>query len=235
LTVAPETLVISRALAAAVLVFSFAAVAQEIGKELPPEKAKTPPPSTAPTSYDNPYAPPPTAPPEPEAPKAPERTVPGPHKGAYGIRAGFGGASFGLPVTGGTGAAAVSVISPTVGFKYFATDDAGILFDVGTALLLVQGNALFGFGFGFGVDYHLGSAAKPIRPFVTGGVSLSGAGASRGFGLALGFNVGGGGEYWFSDYFSVNARALLALPMSLEPFVLGVATVSPGLGATLYF
>jgi hypothetical protein len=221
---------VRRFVAAALVLLSTACLAQEIGKEVPDNK---PPPGGNPTTYDNPYAPPPNVPAQAEpGAKVAGPSVPGPRKGAFGIRANFGGSGFG-GVTGTGNAASIS--SPTFGLKYYATDQAGITFDLGAVLALIGSNALVAFAAGIGVDYHFGSPDKPVRPFFTIGGGLISAATSRGLSLGLTATVGGGGEYWFSDYFSVNARVVTSSPISLDPFILIIATVSPGIGATIYF
>lgn len=211
--------------AALVVLTAAAALGQEIGTELPPGSAPPPPAPTSPTTYDNPYAPPPapTAPLEP--PKEAVAKVAGPAKGALGIRAAFGSA--GLPVAGGG--------VPTLGLKYFATDKVGITFDLGLGMVFASGNIDFGFASGLGVDAHLGSAEKPLRPFVTGGVLFGKALSRLGDDFSLGMDVGGGAEYWFSDHFSVNGRLLLVAPIDLKKGSVQMVTFSPGAGATLYF
>lgn len=229
----------TRILALALVVSSQAALAQEIGKEIPADQQQqTPPPDQTP-NYDNPYATPPTPPPT-QTPKKDDGAadtghVPGPRKMAFGFRAGFGGG--GIPAIS-TATGAVPVGAPTVGLKLFATETVALNIDVG--LLMGFANQMsLGFGLGLGIDAYLGSKDKPVRPFVTGGFSL-GRGAApleRDGGLALGFNVGGGGEYWLSDYFSVNARALIGIPVSVttQGAFVTVATFMPGVGATVYF
>ncbi|MHB8877544.1 MAG: hypothetical protein ACYC8T_27960 [Myxococcaceae bacterium] len=209
------------AAAAALLVSSFA-LAQEIGKEISSDQAATPPPASAPASYDNPYAPPPAPPtapaevkPEAQAPAA----VPGPRKGAFGLRAGVGGA------TAGIGA-------PTIGFTFLATDSVGITFDFGGGL---RDTGDMGFGLGLGIDVRLGSASKPIRPLFIIGAGFGKAISTRGDDMLLDFNIGGGAEYWFSDHFSFNGKALVDLPIDLRSGRLSVVTLTPGIGGTFYF
>ncbi len=199
--------------------------AQEIGTELPPEPP--PPPAREPTRYDNT---PPAQTAQPQSAQAgmvQPASVPGPRAGAFGISSGFSGNA----VPGGVGGSV-----PTFGLRYLATDSMALRFDVGAGLGF--GNTfLFGFGVGFGVEAYLGSAEKPLRPFLGGGVDL-GMPLSREFGnLSLAFELGGGAEYFFSDHFSLQGRLMLGLPIAdLEDAdQLSLTTFTPGLRANFYF
>lgn len=152
--------------------------------------------------------------------------------GDFGIRAGFGASgSVGLPT--GTGGSA-SVAAPTVGIAYFGGDSFKLLVDLGFGLGLVGSNALFALSATLGFDYMFRTPGDALRPFFTAGASFSMAGSSNmviGFGAQLGF----GAEYFFNPAFSVNGRLLLAVPMAIPgDFVLGIFTVTPGVGATWY-
>lgn len=232
----------NRTLVLLFVVSATVAPAQEIGTEIPAEQQQqTPPPTEQTPNYDNPYATPTTPPPATAAAKTPEQgaadagNVPGPRRMAFGLRAGFGGG--GIP-TITTGAGAVPVGAPTIGLRLFATETLALNIDVG--LLMGFGNTVaMGFGAGLGIDAFLGNKSLPVRPFVTGGAAFGRATASLDSNapLTLAFNVGGGGEYWFNDHFSVNARALIGLPVSIsnQGSFVSVATFMPGLGATIYF
>lgn len=219
-----------------------AVLAQEIGTEIPANQGTPPPASSTPPSYDNPYGQParPATPPANADTAAPSGTapamagthVPGPRKGAFGLRGSFGGA--GVPVASSSTTVAGSP-TPTIGLKFMATDSVGLNFDLGLGLGVGRTLA-FGFGLGFGVDAYLGSNEKPIRPFITGGVGFGKALSPAGDDFLLDVNLGAGAEYWFSDYFSLNARALLGLPLNLDALTtVSTATFQPGLGATFYF
>lgn len=230
---------LKRILALAFVVSSSAVLAQEIGTEIPADQQQTPPPSDQTPNYDNPYATPTTPPPLPvkkdDQAATDSNSVPGPRKGAFGLRAGFGGG--GIPtVSGATGAPTVG--APTIGLRYLVTESVALNIDVG--LLIAFSNTMaLGFGAGFGIDAFLGNKSLPVRPFVTGGAGFARGAAplDRDGGLALAFSVGGGGEYWFNNHFSVNARALLGIPVSVtsQLTVVTIATFMPGLGATVYF
>ncbi len=205
---------------------SAAVSAQEIGTELPGD-----PPGRAPTRYDN------TPPAQGEgqqaqssqaaAGSAAQTGVPGPKGGTFGISSGFTGS--GVPgAIGGT--------VPAFGLRYLATDSLALRFDVGAGLGF--GNTfLFGFGLGFGIESYMGSADKPLRPFIGAGIDL-GMPLSREVGnLSLAIEAGGGAEYWFSDHFSLQGRLMVGLPIAdLEDAdQLTLATFTPGLRANFYF
>lgn len=230
---------VTRILALALVCFSAAAFAQEIGKEIPGDQQQTPPPDQAP-NYDNPYATPPPPPPTPvkksDEQGADGSAVPGPRKMAFGLRAGFGGG--GIP---GFSAAvgALAPAAPTIGFKLQVSESVGLNVDLGLLMGFVGSNTLLGFGLGFGIDAYMGRKDIPVRPFVTGGAAIGRPAARLDIGsdLLLAFNVGGGGEYWFNDHFSVNARALIGIPVAINNAgaIVTVATFMPGIGGTVYF
>lgn len=223
-----------RLFAAALVVASTAAFAQEIGKEIPAEQQQTNTQSGN-TNYDNPYATPPPPPPAQEKKETPVETamVPGPRKMAFGINAGFGGG--GIPSVASSGAITGGPATPTIGLKLLATDSLGINFDLGLGMNFNSGNAAFGFGLGLSIDAYLGRKDLPIRPFVTGGASF-GKGISRlSDDFSLAFDVGAGGEYWFNDHFSLNGRALVGVPIDLKSGSVTISTFTPGVGATFYF
>lgn len=210
-------------------------LAQEIGTEIPADQQQP----SQPTDYDNPYASPPAQRAQPVAPAqqaetpaaAEGATVPGPRKGAFGIRAGFGGAGVpGIVASGGAGAT-----TPTLGFKFMATDSVGLDFELGFALGIAS-TTQFGFGLGGGLDLYLGSSERSLRPFLTGGLSFGKQFSRLGDDFVLSLNGGGGAEYWFNDSFSLNGELLIGVPLNLkdlDTFV--IATFQPGLGATFYF
>ncbi|MBI3183544.1 MAG: hypothetical protein HYZ28_15515 [Myxococcales bacterium] len=216
----------NRIVLAAAALIAGGALAQEIGTEIAPGSTSGSG-STAPTTYDNPYAPPPAPPPPPETAKEEKPKVPGPKKGAFGIRAGFDGAS--IHSLTGTAASA-----PTLGIKYFVNDTVGVIFDAGVGVGIGNRFAL-GFGAGVGVDAHLGSADRPIRPFASFQAMFGKGVSDKGDDFVVGLGAGGGGEYWFSDHFSVNGRLILGAGIDLKAFGVGLMTLSPGIGGTLYF
>lgn len=213
----------SRVLAAVVALAAGAALAQEIGKEIPASGA---------TTYDNPYAvtPAPAAPVE-EQPVV--RTGPGPHRGAIGLRTMFSGSSS-APV-GATGSNAAGPTTSDFALKVFLGERFALTVDLGFGLSLVNGNAAFGFGFGLGTDIHLGSPDKPVRPFITAGLSFGKAISRVSDDFGFGLQAGGGGEYWFNDHFSVSARMLIAVPIDIKSGQVNVVSFVPGMGGTVYF
>ncbi|MFZ5469302.1 MAG: hypothetical protein ACOZIN_07675 [Myxococcota bacterium] len=216
--------------------FFFAAVglcaavsfAQEIGTELPADSAASPPSTSPPITFDNPYAPPPSA---PEAPVS--AAVPGPSKGAFGLRASFGGG--GIPAVSGTSSSGAGPAAPTFGFKYLATDSVALTFDAGLGLGFINGDVPFGFGAGVGGQAYLGSKEKPIRPYVAGGIGFGKGISVRGDDFVFALAAGGGAEYWFSGHFSVNGEALVGVPIDFRSGAVTAATFTPGIGATFYF
>jgi hypothetical protein len=164
--------------------------------------------------------------PEPEL--TPLVTAGGPNKGSWALRAGFVG-SFGSTSFPNT----VAVI-PTIGGKVFVSDKIGLTLDAGF-LARTGRNALAGFLVNAGVEAHLWRTGTSLRPFLRGGL---GAGKP-----ATGLNgdyfgnaeVGGGAEYWFSDQFSLSARAMLTLTYFGGPDAFIIATFTPGVLAAFYF
>ena len=143
-----------------------------------------------------------------------------PGAGALGLRVGFGGnPSLIYPV---------AITAPTVGVKYFISDDLAFNGDVGFAV----NNNGFGVGAGAGLDYYL--ITGNMRPFLTGTV---GFGKDVGAGYNLGFQVGAGLEYFFNRHFSVNARVLIPFVLSNidTDVVFSMMLFTPGAGLTLYY
>ncbi|MFL5322598.1 MAG: hypothetical protein ACJ790_23255 [Myxococcaceae bacterium] len=219
----------NRLLAASLVLCASAAFSQEIGKEIPADQQQQQQ-NTGTPNYDNPYAtqttPPPTPVKKDEAAAAEMGGIPGPRKMAFGIRGGFGGST--IPTAAGATA-------PTIGFRLLPTETVGVDFDLGMGLSSFQGNTSFGFALGLGIDAYIGHKDMPIKPFVTGGISFGKAVSTQGDDFALAFNVGGGGEYWFNDHFSVNGRALVGVPINLKSGLVTIATFTPGIGGTFYF
>ncbi len=150
--------------------------------------------------------------------------------GDFGIRAGFGG-GMSLPSTSPTAAAPLA--APSVGIAYFAGDAFKLLVDVGFGLVL-SSNPSFAMNATLGFDYLFRTPAEAMRPFIHVAASflLGGNGSNIGLGAQVGF----GAEYFFTREFAVNARLLLAVPMSLSnTFLLGLFTFQPGVGGTWYF
>ena len=199
-----------------VALLSGAAYAQELGKEIQP----TPPPVDIPAAAPAPGA-------------APAPSAGGLVKGAFGLTASFqGGTLAGVPAQGAAGGG-----SPTFGIKYFVTDRLGIIASAGIELISVPNNTLIGFGGAAGVDFHFGAASSPLRPFLTGSVGVAKLVSTVTDDYGLTFAVGGGAEYWFSEHFSLNGRAVVALPFSFAGgnTVFALATLMPGVGANFYF
>ena len=151
--------------------------------------------------------------------------------GDFGIRAGFG-TTFTPGIATGTGAAAVT--APNLGIAYFAADGFKLLIDLGFGMIL-SSNTPFALNAVVGFDYMFRTPAEAMRPFFhfAGLFTLAGGGsnANVGFGAQLGF----GAEYFFSSAFSVNGRMLIAVPMSVNNgFLIGIFTLTPGVGATWY-
>ena len=102
-------------------------------------------------------------------------------------------------------------------------------------MALVGSEAIIALSATLGFDYLFRTPADALRPFFHLGGFFSMAGSTNllvGFGAQLGF----GAEYFFNPAFSVNGRLLLSVPMAIPGnFVLGIFTVTPGVGATWYF
>jgi hypothetical protein len=231
------------ALVLAVLV-AVPALAQEIGTEITP---------TTPTSGVN--TPPPNPPPEP--PKSggyvykPKGAVEpagssstGSSSGAtftgnklsaangdFGIRAGFG-TSFtpGL----GTGSGAAPVAAPNLGIAYFAADAFKLLIDLGFGMVL-SSSTPFALNAVVGFDYMLRTPAEAMRPFFHFAALFTMAGGGSNIAVGFGAQLGFGAEYFFNPSFSLNGRLLIAVPMSVaNGFIVGIFTLTPGVGATWY-
>lgn len=210
------------------------AQAQEIGTELPADQTQnTQGTSTGQTNYDNPYGQPATTTtPTTTQPGAPAASAPaavatpGPRKGAFGIRASFAGGGAGT--TGGP--------SGTFALRYLATEAMAVDFDVGLGVGLAGSRLNFGFGLGFGITAYMGSKDKPIRPLFTGGVSLGKVVSNTFNDFGMNIAVGGGGEYWFNDHFSVDGKLLVGVPIAFtSTLALFAGTFTPSVGANFYF
>ncbi len=228
------------ALALVVLV-SASALAQEIGTEITPTTpnsgVQNPPPNDPPKSGGYVYKPKGAAEngnANAAAPGTP--TFAGPKvsaaSGDFGIRAGFGSSgSVGLPAGSGSSA---SVTAPTVGIAYFASDSFKLLVDLGFGMALLGSSALLALSATIGFDYLFRTPGDVMRPFFHFGGSFNMAGSSS-FSIGASAQLGFGAEYFFNPAFSVNGRLLLGVPLALSPnFVLGIFTVTPGVGATWY-
>jgi hypothetical protein len=155
--------------------------------------------------------------------------------GAFGIRAGFGASgSTTVPTTSATASA---LAAPTVGIAFMATDSFKLLVDLGFGMGLVGSNVIFAVGTTIGFDLLFRTPGDALRPFFHAGGSFNLLAASSNPSIGFGAQLGVGAEYFFSPSFSINGRLLLAVPMAIagSNFVLGIFTVSPGVGATWYF
>lgn len=155
--------------------------------------------------------------------------------GDFGIRAGFG-ASGATSVPTGTGATG-GVAAPTVGIAFMGTDNVKLLADIGFGMAVVGSNVPFALGVTVGIDYLARNPGDALRPLFHFGASFNLASAGSTVGIGFGAQVGGGAEYFFSPHFSVNGRLLISVPMSVanDNFILGIFTLTPGVGATWYF
>lgn len=150
--------------------------------------------------------------------------------GDFGIRAGFG-SSGSIAIPTGSGA---TVAAPTVGIAYFASDSFKLLIDLGFGMAITGSNALLALGANVGFDYMFRTPGDALRPFFhfAGLFNMVG---SNDFAISFGAQLGFGAEYFLSPSFSVNGRLMLAVPMSVaNGFLLGIFTVTPGVGATWY-
>lgn len=213
----------------AVCLLSGAAFAQEIGTELPANQNPATP-STSATSASEPSAAEPAQ--SSQQHEMSIRNARGPHAGEFAVRASFFGN--GLPAAP-TSSTSPGSATPTLGFRYLATDSLAVDVDLGVALGL-GGAVSYGFGAGLGLNAYLGSADKPIRPFLGGAVSFGKLLSRRGDDFSLTVSAGGGAEYWFDEHFSLDARLLIGLPINFRNTDnIAVATFEPGVGANFYF
>ncbi len=151
--------------------------------------------------------------------------------GDFGIRAGFGSSATLPSLATGAG---TTVAAPTVGIAYFAGDAFKLLFDLGFGMI-INSSTPFALNASVGFDYMFRTPADAMRPFFHAAASFLMAGGGSNIGVGFGAQLGFGAEYFFAPPFSVNARLLLAVPMSVaNGFVLGLFTVTPGVGATWY-
>lgn len=155
-------------------------------------------------------------------------------EGDFGLRAGFGASGAALLPTG-SGASA-SIAAPAVGIAYFASDSFKLLLDLGAGFVVASSNALFAASAVVGFDYMFRSPAEALRPFFHAAGFFGLAGSPSSIGFNFGAQLGFGAEYFLSPAFSLNGRLLLSVPVALPNgnFVLGVFTLSPGVGATWY-
>lgn len=193
-----------------------AVFAQEIGSEIQPTPAaENPPTTTAPNK---------------SAPASPAPAVAGAShgsagRGSFGIRATF----FGSPTS--------NLPTAAVGVAFFVSDLIKLTVDAGMAASFPQYplNTTVGFTFAAGVDLMFRSPAASVRPFITAQVGFGKLLSDKGDDFALVANVGGGGEYFFSQFFSMNLRGVIALPINFKTGTVGILFFTPGVGATVYF
>ncbi len=194
-------------------VIATSAFAQEIGSEIQPAEATPAPVEAAPAAGVRPVA-----------------VMPGPTKlsagaGTLGIRATF----FGSP--------SPNLPTAAVGIGFFVTDLLKLTLDAGAAATFPQypQNTSVGFTVAAGADLMFRKTTDSVRPFVTAQVGFGKLLTDKNDDFALVVNAGGGGEYFFSQYFSVNVRALFALPVNFRSGTVGLLLFTPGVGATVYF
>jgi hypothetical protein len=153
--------------------------------------------------------------------------------GSFGLRANFIGNS--LDPTAGNNLIAIvpgGLMTPMVGARFFATDQVAINAMLGLGMAFTGATTAVGFGIGGGVDFFLRTSGS-LRPFVGGELRFAKTVATVDqFGLT--FAAGGGAEYWFSDNFSLDGRALIAVPVAFNVGTLFM-TVTPAVGANFYF
>lgn len=194
-------------------VIATSAFAQEIGSEIQPAEATPAPVEAAPAAGVRPVA-----------------VMPGSTKlsagaGTLGIRATF----FGSP--------SPNLPTAAVGIGFFVTDLLKLTLDAGAAATFPQypQNTSVGFTVAAGADLMFRKTTDSVRPFVTAQVGFGKLLTDKNDDFALVVNAGGGGEYFFSQYFSVNVRALFALPVNFRSGTVGLLLFTPGVGATVYF
>ncbi len=201
------------ALVSAVLATS--AFAQEIGSEIQPAETAPAPVEAAPARV---------VPTRPVA-AALASTQLSAGAGTLGIRATF----FGSP--------SPNLPTAAVGVGFFITDLLKLTLDAGAAASFPQypQNTSVGFTIAAGADLMFRKTTDSVRPFVTAQVGFGKLLTDKNDDFALVVNAGGGGEYFFSQYFSMNVRALFALPINFRSGTIGLLLFTPGVGATVYF
>lgn len=216
-----------------VVLLGAAVQAQEIGTEITPV---TPDNKPQPQPNDNPYA-------NQQQPKEGDKPVEKPKaapvqsggsadKGAFGIRATFGGQ--GIP-TAPRGSAGVAVPAGTVGLSYWATEQFTLLFDLGFGMG-ITGSFALGFGATVGMDYHFRSAGDSLRPLINVQIGLGSPISTQiGNGMSLFGQVGGGAEYFFSPSFSLSGRIGLGFSLPFDSGAFSLSTFTPAVGAAWYF
>ena len=145
--------------------------------------------------------------------------------GSFGVRATF----FGSPTS--------NLPTASVGVAFFLSDLIKLTVDAGAAATFPSypDRAVVGFSAAAGVDLLFRSPAASVRPFVTAQVGFGKLISEKGDDFALVLNAGGGGEYFFSQSFSMNIRGLVAVPINLKSGSVGILFFTPGVGATVYF
>jgi hypothetical protein len=198
------------------VVVATAGFAQEIGSEIQPAPAPAETPPAAAASKSAPSSPPPAV-----AGAAPGSAG----RGSLGIRATF----FGSPTS--------NLPTASVGVAFFLSDLLKLTVDAGMAASFPSypQNTTVGFSVAGGLDLMFRTPAASVRPFATAQVGFGKLLSDKGDDFALVLNVGGGGEYFFSQYFSMNIRGLIALPINLKSGTVGILFFTPGVGATVYF
>ncbi len=202
-----KSIVVIAALASS---FSFA---QEIGTEITPV-APAPSGPQQPAPADNGYA----------AKPAMEQKLSA-EKGAFGIRAGFGGNLNGATATGATSA----------GIAVFFSDSFKFLADLNLGLTAGDAGAQFGFGVGLGFDILFRKPTDSLRPLFHLGVSFADPNVAADA-ISMGLHAGFGAEYFFTPNFSLNANIGLAFPFLISGggFAFSMVTFTPGIGGTFY-
>jgi hypothetical protein len=150
--------------------------------------------------------------------------------GDFGIRAGFG-ATFTPGLSTASGA---TVAAPNLGISYFAADAFKLMIDLGFGMIL-SSSTPFALNAVVGFDYLFRTPGDAMRPFFHFAGLFTMAGGGSNIGVGFGAQVGFGAEFFFHPSFSVNGRMMIAVPMSVaNGFIVGIFTLTPGVGATWY-
>lgn len=186
----------------------------------------------------------PTPAPAVQLPVPPPKHDINPGAGAFGIRAGFGGST-----------ATPGIDVGNVGAKVFLTDTLALSADLGIGLLTGAGYSEATFAVDAVVGIYLRSRMVSVRPYVpllvglgfastrsplsgsgTGAIPGGSSAVSARGGLSLAAGAGIGAEYWFTPSFSCAAELMFRLEaVSLDPLVMQLGTVTPGIHATYWF
>ena len=119
---------------------------------------------------------------------------------------------------------------------FFVADVIKQTLDVGMEVTFSDRTPPFGFSVALGIEPTFRSPSASARPFIVAQVGFGKSVSTSDEDFVLVVNVGGGGEYFFSPFFSMNIRALITMPVAFKsPGTVALILFTPGVGATVYF